>query len=165
MLSTTVENCHVHTLGFKLGWYRLSWTVFFTLSSVVQNIRQLCTNHWRQLTMVTKLCTVSHNNSGSSVLNPLRVSLLTSRILSSLLGFENLYNPVVCYSFILPLNIFFHRPHSIIFHAIYLFTSPRADQSSCCFTNLPGICSSIFSSQLKKMQDMLEVSFLRLQVK
>lgn len=163
MLSTTVENCHVHNLGFKIGWYRLAWTVFFTLSSVVQTIPQVYTNPWCQLAMATKLCTVSHNICGSSVLNPLRVSLLTSRILSSLLDFEDLYNPVVCYSAIVPLNISFHRPHCIICHAIYLFTTFRADQSSC-LTNRSGIVSTIFSSRLRKTHDMLEVCFLLLQV-
>jgi hypothetical protein len=129
------------------------------------NQRQGCTNPWRQLAMATKLCTVSHNICGPSVSNPLRVSLLTSRILISLLNFENMYNPVVCYSAILPLNISFHRPHSIIFHAIYLFTAFRADQLSCCLTNRSGIGSTIFSSRLRKMHDMLEVRFLLLQVK
>jgi len=73
--------------------------------------------------MATKLCAVLHNICGSSELNPLRVSLPTTRILSSHLNFQNLCNPIVHYSAILPLNIPFHRPYSIIFHAIYLFTA------------------------------------------
>jgi hypothetical protein len=165
LLSTTVENCHLHNLGFQLGWYRLAWSVFFTLSSVVQTIGQVCTYPWLQLAMATKLRTASRNICGSSVLNPLRVSLLTYRILSSLLDFENLYNPVVCYSAILPLNISFHRPPSIIFHAIYLFNVCRAEQSSRCLTNRSATGSTIFSSRLRKMHNIVEVRFLLLQVK
>jgi len=119
------------------------------------NHSQVCTNPWRQLTIARNLCTVSHNNFGSSVLNPLRVSLLTSRILIPLLDLENLYKPVVCYSAILSLNISFHRPRSILFHAIYLLIAFRADQSSCCLTSRSGIGSMIFSSRLRKMQDIL----------
>jgi len=105
---------------------------------------------WRQtfLQCRTILC-------GSSVLNPLRVSLTTSRIPSSFLDLENLYKPVVCYSAILPLNISFHCPRSIIFHAIYLFAAFRANQSSSCLTSRSGIGSTIFSSRLRKMHDIL----------
>lgn len=142
----TVENCHVHILGFKRGWYRASRSVFFTGPPVVQTICQECTNPERQITIPTKLCTVSHNICDSSVLNLFHVSLLTYRILRSLLDIENLYNPVERHSAVLPLIYL-----SIVLIALlFIHCLQVGDQSSYCLTDRSDIGSAIVSSQLKK---------------